>query len=244
MCTLVILRRSEHPWPILLAGNRNEMQARTWDPPARHWDNREDIIAGRDHLTDGSWLGLNDTGVAAVLLNREGTLGPLDGKRSRGELVLEALDHPDAVAAVQALLDLDARAYRPFNMVIADNRDAYWLRNDGRKTKAFALPEGVTMITAREANDPGDPRIALYLPRFKEVAPPDPEKGDWQSWTRLLAERNDEDPSLALTFTTPSGYATLSSALLALPAIGSDKPPVLLHANGAPDRADYQSVLE
>jgi len=244
MCTLVILRRSEHPWPILLAGNRNEMLNRTWDSPARHWPDREDVVAGRDRLSDGSWLGLNDNGVAAVLLNREGTLGQIDGKRSRGELVLEALDHADAVAAVQALLDLDARAYRPFNMVIADNRDAYWLRNDGRKTKAFALPEGVTMITAREANDPGDPRIALYLPRFKEVAPPDPETGDWSAWTRLLSERDPEDPSLGLTFTTDTGYATLSSALIALPAIGSDKQPVFLHADGAPDQVGYRTVLE
>jgi hypothetical protein len=75
------------------------------------------------------------------VLNRPGTLGPAAGKRSRGELVLEALDHADAAAAADALSDLDPEAYRPFNLVIADSRDAFWLRH------AETLP-GVAIRTA------------------------------------------------------------------------------------------------
>ena len=61
-------------------------------------------------------MGMNDHGVVATVLNRAGTLGPAEGKRSRGELPLEALDHADAVDAVDALLHLSRDAYRPFNM--------------------------------------------------------------------------------------------------------------------------------
>ncbi|MBY0432159.1 MAG: NRDE family protein, partial [Rhodospirillales bacterium] len=127
MCTVIVLRRPEAPWPLLLAANRDEMEGRPWRPPARHWPDRHNVVAGLDELAGGTWAGTNDEGVVAAILNRAGTLGPEAGKRSRGELVLEALDHADAVDAVQALSQLNAAAYRAFNMVIADNRDAFFV---------------------------------------------------------------------------------------------------------------------
>ena len=102
MCTLVMLFRPGHEWPLLIAANRDEMLDRTWSAPARHWPDRPEVVAGRDELAGGSWLGVNDDGVVAGILNRMGSLGPGDGKRTRGELVLEALDHSDAAAAAEA----------------------------------------------------------------------------------------------------------------------------------------------
>jgi hypothetical protein len=131
MCTVVLLRRPQTPWPLLLAANRDELRSRPWRPPARHWPDRPDVVAGLDVLAGGSWLGINEDGVVAAVLNRVGSLGPATGKRSRGELVLEALDHADAAAAAKALADLDPDAYRPFNLVIADAQDAFWLRHIG-----------------------------------------------------------------------------------------------------------------
>jgi len=131
MCTVVVLRRPEAPWPLLLAANRDELSSRPWRPPARHWPERPDVTASLDVEAGGSWLGINDDGVVAAVLNRVGSLGPAAGKRSRGELVLEALDHADASAAAAAMVDLDPEAYRPFNLLIADSRDAFWLRHGG-----------------------------------------------------------------------------------------------------------------
>ncbi len=130
MCTVVLLRRPDAAWPLLLAANRDELKSRPWRPPARHWPDRADVVAGLDELGGGSWLGVNDHGVVAAVLNRVGSLGPAEGKRSRGELVLEALDHASASEAAQALSDLDPDAYRPFNLIIADAQEAYWLRHD------------------------------------------------------------------------------------------------------------------
>ena len=132
MCTLVMLRRPEARWPLIIAANRDELSTRPWQAPARHWPDRLDVVAGRDMTAGGSWFGVNDDGLAAAILNRPGTLGPADGKRSRGELVLEALDHAEAKSAAEALVDLDPDAYRPFNLVIADRYDAFWLRHAGR----------------------------------------------------------------------------------------------------------------
>src|SRR6266481_2211198 len=131
MCSVVILRRPGDPWPVLLAANRDEMNDRPWLPPGRHWPDRPWVVAGLDRQAGGSWLGLNDHGLVAGVMNRAGSLGPAAGKRSRGELVLEALDHADALEAAEALRALEPRAYRPFNMIVVDNRDAFWIRNAG-----------------------------------------------------------------------------------------------------------------
>src|SRR5947199_3558735 len=131
MCTLVILRRPDHHWPVLIGANRDEMIDRPWRPPARHWPDRPEVVGGLDTLAGGSWLGVNDWGVAAAVLNRHGSLGPDPQRRSRGELVLEALDHADAAAAARALADLEPAAYRSFNLIVADGRDAFWLRHAG-----------------------------------------------------------------------------------------------------------------
>jgi hypothetical protein len=131
MCTLVILRRPEAAWPLLVAANRDELKSRPWRPPGRHWPDRPEVVAGSDADAGGSWLGVNDDGLVAAVLNRPGTLGPQPGKRSRGELVLEALDHVEAREAVEALSDLDPESYRPFNLVIADRYDAFWLAHAG-----------------------------------------------------------------------------------------------------------------
>ena len=143
MCTLILLARPGHDWPLLLAANRDEMAERPSKPPARHWEDREQVTAGFDLLAGGSWLGVNDQGVVAGMLNRRNSLGPDAAKRSRGELVLEALDHADANTAAEAMRDLSAGAYRPFNLIIADDRDRFWIRNDGNSIQVHALPEGL-----------------------------------------------------------------------------------------------------
>jgi hypothetical protein len=248
MCSIVILNRPEHDWPILIAANRDERYDRPWLPPAAHWPDRPEIVAGLDVLAGGSWLGLNATGVVAAVLNREGALGPEAGKRSRGELVLDALDHADAAEAAAAMLALDPRAYRPFNLVIADNRDAFLLCHRGEAEAKDAisiepLPEGLTMVTAMERDDPRSPRIRLYRPRFAVAPVPDPAAGDWSGWEKLLASVEREPgsgPGGALFIEgVPAGerlgpgrFGTVSSSLIALPAIGQAAAPIWRFADG------------
>jgi uncharacterized protein with NRDE domain len=223
MCTVVVLRRPDHDWPLILGANRDEMIDRPWRAPGRHWPDRENVTAGYDELAGGSWMGLNDQGVTAAVLNRVGTLGPAEDKRSRGELVLEALDHADAADAATALAHLDPEAYRPFNLLVADNRDAFWLAHlgDGRPIATKPLAEGVSMLTARDLNDPTDPRIRRYLKHFQWVEPPDPAADSWHSWEELLTSDAHEPaagPLGAMRIRTAGRFNTVSSSLLALPA--------------------------
>lgn len=248
MCTLIVLRRPGHPWPLLLAGNRDEMRDRRWKPPARHWDDRPGVVAGLDLLGGGSWMGINDQGVSAAVMNRTGTLGPAAGKRSRGELVLEVLDHAEAGAAARALAELDPGAYRPFNLFIGDPREGFWLRHAGAGIEVLEVPPGVHMLTARELDDSRDPRIRRYLPRFREARIPDPESGVWDGWVALLASRiavPGEEPRAAISFELESGFGTISSSLIAIPAHPGFGPESRwLFAPGPPDREGFVPVCQ
>ena len=247
MCTLVILRRPNHAWPVLLAANRDEMRDRPSAPPGRHWPDRPEVVAGLDALGGGSWLGVNDHGLVAAVMNRTGTLGPEPGKRSRGELVLEALDHAEATQAVQALGDLNPDAYRSFNLVVTDPSSTFWVTHRGDQRIAIVeVSSGLHMLTARELDDPTQPRIRVHLPRFRSAPTPLPERGDWESWKPLLASRTHPAPDgqgTAMNLDLPNGFGTVSSALLALPRYpGFDRKPLWLYADGAPDRAPFQPV--
>jgi len=250
MCTVVILRRPGHVWPILLGANRDEMLNRPWQPPARHWPDRPDVIAGIDELAGGTWMGVNDTAVVACILNRHGSLGPAPGKRSRGELVLEALDHPDAADAASFLNELDPSAYRPFNMVIADNTTAWWLSLRDEKTAVHReeIPEGLSMFTAYDRNDTRDRRIEMYLPQFEAAGAPDPDQGAWETWRTLLAATDGHGTAYnAMSFRMDNGFGTSSSSLLALPSVTEmfepkGRRPIWLFAAGPPESAAFKPV--
>jgi hypothetical protein len=254
LCTIVILRRPGHHWPVLLAANRDEMADRRWKPPGRHWPDLPQVIAGKDELANGSWLGINESGVVAAVLNRIHTLGPLPGFRSRGELILRALRFPDASSAASALLLLGPREYRPFNLVVVDARDGYCLRlrsaghdrDEPERIEMMSLPPGLTMITAFDGNDIRSPRTRRYLPMFQNAAAPEPDHGEWSEWRSLLAARGydpDAGPGGAMTVRTDTGFGTVCSSLMALP--GEDATatvPIWLFASGPPDQAPFRPV--
>lgn len=220
MCSVVFLYRPGADWPLIMAANRDEMADRPSREPGRHWPEFPHVTAGMDELAGGSWLGLNDEGVVAAIMNRRGTLGPQAGKRSRGELVLEALGHADAADAADNMAHLAGQAYRPFNMVIADNRDAFVLHHRGDDfIEVQKMQPGLWMLCAGEVNDPQSPRIVYNLPRFEKAAAPDPDKGDFSAWQNLLLSREHDagaDAYGAMYVTTDSPFGTVSSALLAL----------------------------
>ncbi len=247
MCTLIVLHRPGHAWPMLLAANRDEMLNRPWRPPGRHWLDRSNAVAGLDELGGGSWFGLNDDGVAAGIMNRRNALGPSVGKRSRGELVLEALDHAEAKTAAEALAHIDPDAYRAFNLVVADADGAYWLRHTEETDRVEMLPvlPGLSMFTAYDCNDTASPRVRRYLPLLRAAHAPDPDRADWSEWERLLASReSDAAAEGALNVVTDRGFGTVSSALLALPSRERYREkPRLRFAAGRPDQVPFENVV-
>lgn len=238
MCTVVLLFRSGHDWPVLMAANRDERFDRPWDPPGAWWPGRNGLVAGRDRVAGGTWMAVRD-GVVAAVLNRHGTLGPAPGKRSRGEIPLIALDAGRAAEGARALAQCDGEQWRSFNLVVADRESAWFVRSTGagRPDAAPLAPGIVHMVTAYDLDDPASPRVARHLPRFRGAGAPEPP--GWGGWERLIADASGP-PDAAICVPRTNGFGTVCSSLLGIPAEGE---PEWQFAAGPPGQTPFAPVM-
>ena len=241
MCTVLVLLRPDHPWPLIVGANRDERLDRAFDAPARWWPGAPEIVAGRDVLGGGSWFGVNDDGVVATIVNGLHRLGPLDGKSSRGEIVLRALRERDAASAARFAGALAPDRYRGFTLLLADRHDAFAVSSDEHRLRVAALEPGHHMITPEGCDVPSSPRYAAHFAAFRDAPAPEPAAGDWTAWTQLLRRADDDDPHRAMTVAGVAELGTVCSALLALPAAVAS-PPVMRFAAGPPTRVPYEPV--
>jgi uncharacterized protein with NRDE domain len=133
VCTLALFFRMFEDFPLILAANRDEHFDRPTAAPALI-ANEPKVIAGIDLRAGGTWLGVNERGVAAGILNRRvvGEIPPDSDLRSRGQLCLDLLKCR-SVAEAQAYLENHRLRYNPFTAVVADGRHALVAYNsDGR----------------------------------------------------------------------------------------------------------------
>jgi Transport and Golgi organisation 2 len=87
MCTAVL--SIEPGKRVLLAGVRDELTDRPWEPPGTHWSAYPDLIGGRDLQAGGTWLAVmpSQSRVSCVL-NGVGVTAPAATRHSRGDLPL------------------------------------------------------------------------------------------------------------------------------------------------------------
>jgi len=120
--------------PLVVAANRDEFLARPAEGPAIREGRSGRYLAPRDLAAGGTWLGLNDRGVFVGLTNlRPAIAEDVDpdapavakpGLRSRGEVVMAALEAGSAVEAAETLGELEIGAYNAFQLLVADEREA------------------------------------------------------------------------------------------------------------------------
>lgn len=128
---------------LAVAANRDEALARPSTPPTVDGDDPR-VLAPRDEEAGGTWMGYNEAGLFVALTNRWTRAAP--GDRSRGLLVREALDRPDADAATDFVREeLAARTYEPFHLVVADADRALLFEHD-ETTSVTDLAPGVYVV--------------------------------------------------------------------------------------------------
>ena len=239
MCTVLLLTRPGTAWPLLLGSNRDERLDRAFDVPAAWWPDEPGVIAWRDRLSGGSWLGVNARGVVATVVNRLDTLGPLPGRASRGELILQALRDSDAPSAAAALGMLPGDAYGGFTLLVADRDGAYSVTTAGDGLAVARLAAGHRMLTPEGCDVAPAPRVASVMADFRTAAEPDPARDDWSGWLPLLQREDADDPHRAVTVTTDRGFGTVACTLVAVPAAGA---PVLRYAAGPPTTTPFHTL--
>ena len=120
MCVVAIAWGTHPEWRLLVAGNRDEFHARASAPLAM-WDDNPEIIAGRDLVSGGTWLGVSDTGRLAVVTNIRDADGPDPDKTSRGALVADWLG--------AGLIPQEVAGFNPFNLIVSDGKSAQFISN-------------------------------------------------------------------------------------------------------------------
>jgi uncharacterized protein with NRDE domain len=133
MCVVALAVDCHPRWRLLLAANRDELHARASAPLAR-WHDVPHVIAGRDLLSGGSWLGVSERGRLAVLTNIRDPDGPDPAKRSRGALVADWL--------VAGRAPVDTARYNGFSLILADSKGAQHIANLPTPDQQ-ALPPGI-----------------------------------------------------------------------------------------------------
>ena len=167
MCTLIVLHRCVPGKPLVVAANRDEFFARPAEPPAIRASRTGRIVAPRDLEAGGTWVGLSERGVFAGLTNLrpiahgfgdlsavgrpDGKLGGTSGARaatparSRGEVVMAALEARTAAEAADSLSQLEDGLYNPFQLLISDVHSAHLLVYQDAP-KSFPLEPGLHVV--------------------------------------------------------------------------------------------------
>lgn len=127
MCVLAFAFHVHPHWPLVLIGNRDEAHARPSAPLAR-WVDAPGVIAGRDLEAGGTWMGVGEPDRVAVVTNVRDPAAALD-RASRGLLVADFLRGSDTAAQHASMLEADAARYRPFNLLLFEHADAWFVSN-------------------------------------------------------------------------------------------------------------------
>ena len=122
MCLILVAWRVHEQYPLIVAANRDEFHGR---PAARaaFWDDKPEVLAGRDLQARGTWMGVSRGGRFAAVTNYRGGTEP-GAAESRGALVTRFLDG----VSVPQLAERKA-AYSGFNLLAADGAALWWLSN-------------------------------------------------------------------------------------------------------------------
>ena len=159
MCTLTLMRGAQR---LLITMNRDEARFRGPEAPPRLYSvggGVPDWIGPVDTDSGGTWIGVNDRGVAACLLNRyaPGDMAAerlLPGSHSRGDIIPDVLSQPNVEQSLAHMRErLDPQKYGSFTLVIA-SMDAWhafeWAYGDGIAEFSLEPPNALLTSSAMD----------------------------------------------------------------------------------------------
>ncbi len=242
MCTLFIHRSKNTDWPIFLANNRDEYLSRTFISPDFHWDNN--ILAAKDNLEGGTWLGINSHGLCVAILNRNSDKLKKKKLTSRGHIVLEVLKQKNALEALYFIENNFEKNTKFFNLFIADYENAFWVKFKDNIFKTYEIPYGHSIIDNYDLNDSKSKKQLLYKEIFLYKKLPNPKKNNFKDWQEMLfLEKKYDNIDLSSVFVTDPNniYGTVCSSIIGLPNKDKIKDNIIwLYSE---NKSSYKSIL-
>lgn len=159
MCTIALLWKWHPAAPLILAQCRDELLERpALDVERWRTDSGVEIVSGRDLLAGGTWFGIGPR-VLCALTNRHDGLGPRRGARSRGELVIELLEHENVAAVRRHLSQRRGDDYGPFSLLACDGDELVYVDNRDNNVSVSLVQPGVHVLGNRGLDNPADPIV-------------------------------------------------------------------------------------
>ncbi len=226
MCLLVMAWQAHPRYRLVVAANRDEFHERPAAPMAK-WPPPNDILAGRDLRSHGTWLGLDRQRRFGVITNFRDLQRPSPDAPTRGNLVPRFLAGTADAGSFLHALEPEAAAYSGFNLLIADG-DSLWYGCNRADRFARPLPPGVYGLSNQFLDTPW-PKLRRVRRSFETwLTQPDPGSAD-----PLFALLNDRttvsvDADLPQTGLSPEWERTLSSPFVLNPDYGTRSSSVLL----------------
>jgi uncharacterized protein with NRDE domain len=145
MCLIALGLGVSRDYALVLAANRDERHTRA-TAAADWWPEDPPILAGRDLVAGGSWLGVDRKGRVAALTNfleAPHAAAP----RSRGELVADFLRAATSAATFSERVGPRLHHYGAFNLLLFDGQRLHYLSN---RAPERALGEGIHVLSNAE----------------------------------------------------------------------------------------------
>jgi uncharacterized protein with NRDE domain len=132
MCLIVFAWRVIPGMPLIACANRDEFYDRPATPAAA-WPDQPNIVAGRDLLGGGSWMGVTREGPHgpkfAALTNIRAPGDVRSDAPTRGALVADFLKGDINAPAYLDRIAPTAPDYNGFNLILGDREGLYWFSN-------------------------------------------------------------------------------------------------------------------
>ncbi|UJL47387.1 NRDE family protein [Virgibacillus sp. NKC19-16] len=128
MC-LINLHLNDHPnYKLIVAANRDEFYERS-TAPADFWEDEPQILAGRDLVQMGTWLGVTKQGRFAALTNFRDPDHMQASKFSRGEIVKDYLRTDISPEEFLHTLKQDKDKYVGYNVLVGNAEKLFHYNN-------------------------------------------------------------------------------------------------------------------
>lgn len=222
MCLILFAWQTHPEIPLIVAANRDEELDRP-TAPARFWEDRPGILAGRDLVGGGTWMGVTQGGRFAALTNYRDPSESREGKESRGHLVADYLTgNLSPRSYLEQAADKGDR-FPGFNLLVGNREELWYFSN--RKEGVSRVTPGIHGLSNAFLDTPW-PKVI----RGKEgmAACIHQDQPDPSCFFEVLADSEPApDPELPDTGVGLELERGLSPALIRLPGYGTRASTVL-----------------
>ena len=214
MCVLSLAWRAHPRWRLVVAGNRDELHTRP-SAPLERWRDPQHVLAGRDLVAGGAWLGVSEQGRFAVVTNLRGFGESKPAPVSRGALVASLLAGEGGRALLE---DAELRVFNPFNLIFADHGRAQFLSNQPEVIRSILAP-GIYGLSNGALDAPWPKTLQIKAAMLEWIV-----EGKTDAGILLQALRQDALPDVGVRSAPPSDVAQeprLSPVFIRHPVYGT-----------------------